>query len=170
MSLAYRLGTVAFIMAMMALALYILTAGILGRRIHRQIDNVNPPGLVQLVRPAGIQIVPPHKKIEERFQRRVFPDQISVGPQGSHHLRKVIFQQVIRLGFIGHHQHAPQIGSVRKDFAGLIKLCQVAGKQLRHQPFAHLFVRDQLLIKGIAGKTLVEQILQFGEVLFLYPV
>ena len=27
MSLAYRLGTVAFIMAMMALALYILTAG-----------------------------------------------------------------------------------------------------------------------------------------------
>ena len=36
MSLAYRLGTVAFIMAMMALALYILTAGILGRRIHRK--------------------------------------------------------------------------------------------------------------------------------------
>ena len=34
MSLAYRLGTVAFIMAMMALALYILTAGILGRKIH----------------------------------------------------------------------------------------------------------------------------------------
>ena len=34
MSLAFRLGTVAFIMAMMALALYILTAGILGRRIH----------------------------------------------------------------------------------------------------------------------------------------
>ena len=36
MSLAYRLGTVAFIMAMMALALYILTAGILGRRILRK--------------------------------------------------------------------------------------------------------------------------------------
>ena len=36
MSLAYRLGTVAFIMVMMALALYILTAGILGRRIHRK--------------------------------------------------------------------------------------------------------------------------------------
>ena len=34
MSLAYRLGTVAFIMAMMALALYILTAGILGRKLH----------------------------------------------------------------------------------------------------------------------------------------
>ena len=34
MSLAFRLGTVAFIMAMMALALYILTAGILGRKIH----------------------------------------------------------------------------------------------------------------------------------------
>lgn len=34
MSLAYRLGTVAFIMAMMALALYILTAGILGRKVH----------------------------------------------------------------------------------------------------------------------------------------
>ena len=36
MSLSFRLGTVAFIMAMMALALYILTAGILGRRIHRK--------------------------------------------------------------------------------------------------------------------------------------
>lgn len=34
MSLAFRLGTVAFTMAMMALALYILTAGILGRKIH----------------------------------------------------------------------------------------------------------------------------------------
>ena len=34
MSLTFRLGTVAFIMAMMALALYILTAGILGRKIH----------------------------------------------------------------------------------------------------------------------------------------
>ena len=34
MSLAYRLGSVAFIMALMALALYILTAGILGRKIH----------------------------------------------------------------------------------------------------------------------------------------
>lgn len=34
MSLAYRLGTVAFIMGLMALALYILTAGILGRKIH----------------------------------------------------------------------------------------------------------------------------------------
>ena len=34
MSLAFRLGTVAFTYAMMALALYILTAGILGRRIH----------------------------------------------------------------------------------------------------------------------------------------
>ena len=34
MSLAYRLGSVAFIMALMALALYILTAGILGRMIH----------------------------------------------------------------------------------------------------------------------------------------
>ena len=34
MSLAFRLGTVAFTFAMMALALYILTAGILGRRIH----------------------------------------------------------------------------------------------------------------------------------------
>lgn len=34
MSLAFRLGTVAFIMVLMALALYILTAGILGRKIH----------------------------------------------------------------------------------------------------------------------------------------
>ena len=34
MSLAFRLGTVAFIMGLMALALYILTAGILGRKIH----------------------------------------------------------------------------------------------------------------------------------------
>ena len=34
MSLAYRLGSVAFIMALMALALYILTSGILGRKIH----------------------------------------------------------------------------------------------------------------------------------------
>ena len=34
MGLPFRLGTVAFIMAMMALALYILTAGILGRKIH----------------------------------------------------------------------------------------------------------------------------------------
>ena len=34
MSLAYRLGSVAFIMALMALALYILTAGILGLKIH----------------------------------------------------------------------------------------------------------------------------------------
>ena len=34
MSLAFRLGSVAFTMIMMALALYILTAGILGRKIH----------------------------------------------------------------------------------------------------------------------------------------
>ena len=34
MSLTFRLGTVAFIMGMMALALYILTAGILGRKLH----------------------------------------------------------------------------------------------------------------------------------------
>lgn len=34
MSLAFRLGTVAFTMGLMALALYILTAGILGRKIH----------------------------------------------------------------------------------------------------------------------------------------
>lgn len=34
MSLAFRIGAVAFTFAMMALALYILTAGILGRRIH----------------------------------------------------------------------------------------------------------------------------------------
>ncbi len=34
MSLAFRLGTVAFTMIMMALTLYILTAGILGRKIH----------------------------------------------------------------------------------------------------------------------------------------
>ena len=34
MSLAYRLGSDAFIMALMALALYILTSGILGRKIH----------------------------------------------------------------------------------------------------------------------------------------
>lgn len=31
MSLTFRLGTVAFIVGLMALALYILTAGILGR-------------------------------------------------------------------------------------------------------------------------------------------
>lgn len=34
MSIAYRLGTVAFTLGLMALALYILTAGILGRKIH----------------------------------------------------------------------------------------------------------------------------------------
>lgn len=34
MSLAFRLGTVAFTMGLMALALYILAAGILGRKIH----------------------------------------------------------------------------------------------------------------------------------------
>lgn len=34
MSLAFRLGTVAFTMALMTLALYILTAGILGRKVH----------------------------------------------------------------------------------------------------------------------------------------
>ena len=33
MSIAYRLGTVAFTLGLMALALYILTAGILGRKI-----------------------------------------------------------------------------------------------------------------------------------------
>ena len=42
-------------------------AVMLGLRIHRQINDVQPLLLMQLGCPPGVQIIPPHKKVPEGF-------------------------------------------------------------------------------------------------------
>ena len=43
-------------------------------------------------------------------------------------------------------------------------------KQLRHQPFSHLFIRNQLHIQRVRRKRTAQQLLKLWQILFLYPI
>ena len=54
-------------------------------RIYCQIDDVDPLLLMQLIGPAGVQIIPSKDKIKKGFQRVVFLDEIAVCTERSLH-------------------------------------------------------------------------------------
>ena len=74
--------------------------------VHRQVNDMYPVFYVKLLRPTGIQVIPSQDKIEQCFQGMVFFQKITFRPKGSHCLAEIIFQHIVRLCFIGHHQHA----------------------------------------------------------------
>ena len=69
-------------------------------RINRQINDMQSPILMQLIRPAGIQVIPAEHEIKKCFQAVILPDQIALRAQRRLHLRKITMQQMVRLRFI----------------------------------------------------------------------
>ena len=134
--------------------------------VHRQINHVETVVLVELGRPVGVQIVPGGEKVEQGSERRVFLDQPCVRLQFRFQLRKVVLEEMVRLGLVGNDQKAVQIRAVGKNVAVFVEFLHVAGKELRQKLLADILVGNQGLVQRVGGKALVQQCLKLWQVFF----